>query len=362
MTETSMSRSLRAVLPILVLLLAVAAITAVFALLGNDEASLTVTEALIRLTVVVGLSIFIGNSGVVSFGHIGFMCIAAYVAAWATCNPMWKQLMLTGLPMFLQENQYPFLVAVGGGALLAAVVALLFGAVIMRLSGIAASIATFAFLAIVNNIYSNWESVTAGVSSIIGIPTVVDPWVSLAFALVSIVIAFWFKGSRFGLMLRATRDDPVAARASGVSIVRVRLAAFVLSAFVVGLGGTLYAQFLGVVTVDMFYLQLTFITLAMLIIGGMGSVTGAVVGVLAVTLFVEFFRYLEAGVPLGESTLGLPEGSQEIALGIGMALILIFMPAGLTGSKELRLPRFGGSRRPAVAPSLTTQQAAAARS
>jgi branched-chain amino acid transport system permease protein len=358
MTETSRSRGMRAVIPVLAVLLGITVVTAASVFLGGDEVSLTVTEALIRLTVVVGLSIFIGNSGVVSFGHIGFMCIGAYVAAWATCNPMWKQLMLTGLPVFLQQAQYPFLVAVGGGALLAALVALVFGAAIMRLSGIAASIATFAFLAIVNNIYSNWESVTAGVSSIIGIPTVVDPWISLAFALASVVIAFWFKGSRFGLMLRATRDDPVAAKASGVSIVRMRLAAFVLSAFIVGIGGTLYAQFLGVVTVDMFYLQLTFVTLAMLIIGGMGSVTGAVVGVIAVTVFVEFFRFLEAGVPVGESTLALPEGSQEIALGIGMALILIFMPAGLTGSRELRLPRLGASRRPAAAQALAPDRAA----
>ena len=344
--ETSMGRFVRTAIPVAVLLLAVTVITAAVTLWGSDEAALTMTEALIRLTVVVGLSVFIGNSGVVSFGHIGFMCIGAYVAAWATCNPMWKQLMLTGLPTFVQEAQYPFLVAVAGGAVLAALVALVFGAVILRLSGIAASIATFAFLAIVNNIYSNWDSVTAGVSSIIGIPTVVDPWVGLVFALLSIVVAFWFKDSRFGLMLRATRDDPVAARASGVSIVRVRLAAFVLSGFIVGLGGTLYAQFLGVVTVDMFYLPLTFITLAMLIIGGMGSVTGAVVGVFAVTIFVEFFRYLEAGVPMGGSTVSLPEGSQEIALGIGMALILIFMPKGLTGSRELRLrlPK-GGARR-----------------
>jgi branched-chain amino acid transport system permease protein len=208
-------------------------------------------------------------------------------------------------------------------------------------------------------VYSNWDTVTAGVSSIIGIPTVVDPWIGLAFALISIVLAFWFKNSRFGLMLRATRDDPVAARASGVSIMRMRLAAFVLSAFVVGLGGTLYAQFLGVVTVDMFYLQLTFVTLAMLIIGGMGSITGAVVGVFAVTVFVEFFRYLEAGVPMGETMVSLPEGSQEIALGIGMALILVFMPQGLTRSKELKLPRFGGSARPGVGTTLTAREAAA---
>ena len=89
------------------------------------------------------------------------MCIGAYAAGWATCNPAWKQLMLTGLPVFLREEEYPFLLAVAGGGALAAVVALIVGFAIMRLSGIAASIATFAFLAIVNSVYSNWDSVTA---------------------------------------------------------------------------------------------------------------------------------------------------------------------------------------------------------
>ncbi|SNB71990.1 amino acid/amide ABC transporter membrane protein 2, HAAT family [Arboricoccus pini] len=339
MIETPSGRLLRGLLPPVLVMLGVAILTVIAVQLGGDDLSLTITETLIRLTVVVGLSIFVGNSGIVSFGHIGFMCIGAYVAAWATCNPMWKQLMLTGLPTMLQENQYPFLVAVAGGGILAAFVGLILGAAILRLSGIAASIATFAFLAIVNNVYSNWDTVTAATSSIIGIPVEVDPYMALAFALCAIAIAFWFKDTRMGLMLRASRDDGVAARASGVSILKVRLVAFVLSAFVVGVGGTLWAQFLGVLTVDMFYLPMTFMTLAMLIVGGMGSVTGAVVGTIAVTVFVQLFRAMEGGVTVGATTFALPQGTQEIALGIAMALILIFLPAGLTRSRELRLRR-----------------------
>jgi branched-chain amino acid transport system permease protein len=336
MTQINPGRLLRGLISPLLVMLGVTVITVVATQLGGDDLALTITETLIRLTVVVGLSIFVGNAGIVSFGHIGFMCIGAYVAAWATCNPMWKQLMLTGLPMFLQENQYPFLAAVAGGGVMAALVGLVLGAVILRLSGIAASIATFAFLAIVNNVYSNWDTVTAATSSIIGIPVEVDPYVALAFALGAIAIAFWFKETRIGLMLRASRDDGVAARASGVSILKVRLMAFVLSAFVVGVGGTLWAQFLGVLTVDMFYLPMTFITLAMLIVGGLGSVTGAVVGTIAVTVFVQVFRAMEAGIAVGDRTFALPQGTQEIALGVAMALILIFRPSGLTKSLELR--------------------------
>jgi branched-chain amino acid transport system permease protein len=90
-----------------------AAVTAIVAVtsLGSDQLQVTITEMLIRMVVVVGIYLFVGNSGILSFGHIGFMCIGAYAAAWATVDPTWKQMMLTGLPDFLQQNQYGFLPA-----------------------------------------------------------------------------------------------------------------------------------------------------------------------------------------------------------------------------------------------------------
>src|SRR6478736_8763317 len=92
------------------------------------------------------------------------------------------------------------------------------------------------------------------------------------------------------------RDDEIAARASAAAVERVRLTAFVISAFLIGAGGSLYAQFLGILTADTFFMGLTFITLAMLVIGGIGSLTGAVVGTVAVTLIIEILRGLEGGV------------------------------------------------------------------
>jgi branched-chain amino acid transport system permease protein len=228
-----------------VLLAALLVLIAAVTLLSRNEAlQVTLTEMFIRVVVVVGLYVFIGNSGIISFGQIGFMCIGAYAAAWATAEPSFKGIMLGGLPALLRDNQYPFLVAIAGALVLPAAVALLLGAAIMRLSGTAASIATFAFLIIVNSVYSNWDSVTAGVSSIIGIPTVVGPWTACIVAALAILVAYLFQISRVGLMLRASRDDEVAARASAVKILRMRLVAFVLSAALVGVGGGLYAQFL----------------------------------------------------------------------------------------------------------------------
>ncbi len=321
------------------LLIAAVAIVTLLGVLGGDQIQTSLTEMLIRMVVVVGMWVFIGNSGVISFGHVGFMCVGAYAAAWATVDPSWKSIMLTGLPDALQNNQYPIPLAIAGATTLAAIVALLLGVAIMRLSGIAASIATFAFLMIVNSVYSNWESVTAGTSSIIGIPSVVGPWLAFAFAAAAILLAHAFGISRIGLMLRASRDDEVAAKASAVNIVRVRLLAFVLSAAIVGTGGALWGHFLGILTADTFYLSLSFITLAMLVVGGLGSLSGAVLGVVLVTIVVEVLRRLEQGVPLGSTTLVLPPGSQELGLGLVLALIMIFRPSGIAAGRDLGWPR-----------------------
>lgn len=318
----------------LLLLAALAVIACLDFLGGGGPVSVTLTQMFIDIVVVVGLYVFIGNSGIMSFGHIGFMCIGAYAAAWATARPAFKEIMLAGLPTFLQHNQYPFLLAQLGALVLPAIVALILGIAIVRLSGIAGAIATFAFLVIVSSVYSNWDSVTAGLSSIVGIPTVVGPWVAYLFAAAAIVVAHLFRISRFGLMLMASRDDEVAARASAVGVLRVRLLAFVVSAAIVGVGGGLYAQFLGILTVSPFFIDLTFTTLAMLVVGGMFSLTGAVVGVVVMTAVVQFLLFLEHGVQLGPVTFALPDGSEEIGLGVIMAVILILQPSGLTRGRE----------------------------
>lgn len=325
-----------------ILVSCIALIVVLASFFDSSVISTTIVEMMIRIVVVVGIYIFIGNSGIVSFGHIGFMCIGAYAAAWVGADPLFKDVMLSGLPDIVRLHQYPFMAGVVLAVFLSTCVALVLGIAIMRISGVGSSIATFAFLMIVNSLYSNWESVTAGVSSITGIPTVVEPWIALVFAGIAICIAFAFQTSRIGIMLKATRDDPVAAVASGVSLVGVRLLAFVLSAAVVGAGGGLYAYFLGILTVDPFYLQLCFLTIAMLVVGGMSSLTGAVSGVVFVTLVTESLRALERG----DGFIALPTGSQELGLGVLMAVMLVVRPLGLSNGKEILLFKFQRNKPP----------------
>jgi branched-chain amino acid transport system permease protein len=284
--------------------------------------------------VVVGLYAFVGNSGLLSFGHINFMCLGAYMTAWLTIPPVMKSITLRGLPAWLLHTQLPMWVATPISGVFAALFALIVGRIIMRLSGIAASIATFGLLGVVNNVYSNWDSVTGGQGSIVGIPPTMNVWIGWLGAAVAIVTAYLYSISRSGLALRAARDEEVAARAYGVDIVRERLVAFVVSAFIIGLAGAFYAHFLSIVNPGSFYLRTTFITLSMLVVGGMYSLSGAVAGVVAISVLIELFRDLEKGVSLGGLTVALPNGAQEIAIGIITIVILIYLPSGLTRNRE----------------------------
>ena len=316
---------------LIVVLLVMAALSYQF---GTRAFNRTAVEMFINIMVVVGLYVFVGNSGLLSFGHISFMCLGAYMTAWLAIPPVMKSITLKGLPSWLLHTQLPMWVATPISGLFAALFALVVGRVIMRLSGIAASIATFGLLGVVNNVYSNWDSVTGGQGSIVGIPPTMNVWIGWLGAAVAIVIAYLYAISRSGLALRATRDESVAASASGIDIVRERLIAFVVSAFIIGIAGALYAHFLSIVNPGAFYLRTTFITLSMLVVGGMYSLSGAVTGVVTISVLIELFRNLEKGISLGAFKVALPNGVQEIAIGIITIVILMYLPTGLTRNRE----------------------------
>lgn len=341
--KSPLGHFLRDVWPLLILTAVLLVIVILIQSIGDRIISQSLTEALIRLSVVVGLYIFIGNSGLISFGHIGFMMIGAYMTAWLTMDPMTKDIFIPGLPEFIETAQlsgfwYEWVAATVIGGLLAAVVAFISGLALMRLSGIAASIGTFALFMSFYSFYLQWSTWTAGQSSLVGIPVTTTPWVALGFALSAMLGAFVYSRSRFGLALRASREDEVAAKAAGVNVFFQRVIAFTISAVFVGMAGGLYGHFLGLLTVDTFYLPLTFITLSMLVVGGMQSLSGAVIGTIALSFIIEFLRAFEKGFKFGEVTVGLPASSAEVGLGVVLLLILIFRPTGLTRNAEIYWP------------------------
>lgn len=320
-----------------VLLLAVMAAVALLATLAPPALQRTVTEAFIKLTVVLGLYIFVGNSGVFSFGHVGFMAIGGYISAILTILPAKKQVALA-LPPFLEALQLPGLVALVVAIVAAGIIALLVAAPLVRLRGIALPMATFALLVIVHVVALNWQSVTGGRQALVGLPRYTDLWAALAGASVALVVAAIYRHTKHGLALRCSRESEVAAAATGIDVERERLIAFVLSGAVVAMGGVLFAHFLGTMTANTFFLDLTFVTLTMLVVGGMRSLTGACAGVALVSVVSEVFRSVERGIPIGGRVVEAPPGLQEIALAIILLVILIMRPHGLVGDWELAWP------------------------
>jgi branched-chain amino acid transport system permease protein len=319
---------------------------------GLDDVVYTRTAVLmfLSLMVVLGLQIFSGNSGVLSFGHISFMAIGAYTSALLTIPPEIKEFTFLTMPGFLKSWVFPAqlgtLEGTLAGAGFAVLFALIFAAPIARLAGVQAGIGTLAILVIVNVFLVQTTSITRGTSTMIGVPETTTFLQVMIWVLIFIAVAFVFQQSRFGLRLRASRENERAARSVGVRVAMERAVAWVLSGFVVGVAGALYGHYFVAFAPGAFFFDLTFITIAMLIVGGMTSVTGAVVGVFFITFVNEIFRRWEVD---GFAGVTPPSGTASLVLAFVLLVTLILRPKGITGGKEIpwpadwRIPR----RRPA---------------
>jgi len=316
-----------------VLVLAVAAVGSQL----NPVRQLEFGDALVSVAIVVALYVFVGNSGVLSFGHISFVAVGAYLSGILTLGAEQKNLILPTMFGILRHTQTSTAVSLAIAAAAGALFALVAGIPLMRLSGLPAGIATFAVLGITTNIISYWDKIGPGVTALALVPTN-GIWTLMVGALIAIVVAFLYQRSPSGRKLRATREDPQAAQASGIQVHRQRLYAFVISGALAGFAGGLLVHELGSITTSQVSVELTFTTLAMLVVGGVSSLSGAVLGALLISGLNSFLADAEQGVNIGFQ-LTLPTGTRLVTIGAVMALVLILRPSGLTGGREVRLPR-----------------------
>jgi branched-chain amino acid transport system permease protein len=322
-------------------LLGLVALVVLSALVGSlftRETEIYFINALIYVVIVVALYVFVGNSGVLSFGHASFVAVGAWAAGVLSVPVDEKAGIFPALFPILGEHTVGnvaslFIAAAVGGAY-----ALVVGLPLMRLSGLAAGIATFAVLEITHNVLRYWDRIGPGTNSFSSVPETTGLLQAAIGAVIAILVAFAYQTSRLGRQLRALREDAAAARAVGIPIVRQRLWAFGLSGALAGFAGGLLVHFLPISTEDM-YLNLTFIALAMLVIGGAGSLWGAVVGALAVSALDSSLAEAESGLELAGRAVDLPSGTRLIVIGLAMALVLVLRPGGLTGGRELSLSR-----------------------
>jgi len=299
--------------------------------------------AIVSVAIVVALYVFVGNSGVLSFGQLSFAAVGAYAAGIMTVPLDSKAGTLPDVFPLLRDhtigNAQSFVLATALGALYA----LLVGIPLMRLSGLAAGIATLAVLEITHNILHEWTKIGPGAGLLSLIPETTGMLQATLGALAVVVVAFAYQRTRFGRQLRATREDPSAAQAVGISVHRQRLWAFALSGALSGFAGALYVHMIGSLTADQLYLELTFLTLAMLVVGGLTSLWGAVIGALVVSGVDSFLGQAESGIHVGFQ-LDLPTGTRLVVVSALMALTLILRPSGITGGREFSLAWLGRLR------------------
>ena len=301
----------------------------------SESAQIIATTFFINLIAVLGYFTFIGTTGVGVFGHVAFTGIAAHMVALLTLDPAIKTKILPNLPVWLSQAHFGFwpawfitLAAVG-------FFAFLIGIPFSRMKEAPVGIVTLCFLVMIYNISVVWTDVTRGVQPIDDLPNYVGLWMALFFAIGAILLARFFKDSIIGLQLGASAQEKLAAQSLGVDVPNLRLLAWTLSAIFMATTGVLLAHHLTVVIYSQFYLPYAFTMLAMLIVGGAATVSGAVVGAAFMTVAIEILRWLGEGPKIGP--IDLPEiiGLTMFGLGVSLIIVMFWRREGIVGYSEI---------------------------
>lgn len=309
-----------------------------------------ITIALIDAIIVLGMQVFIGNTGILSFGHIGFGAIAGYVFAVSAISPVEKMKRIPDAPFGLTDVNVVPLLAVLIALAATLVVALVVGLGLARSGAesgaVSATVITLALLFVTHEVARNWPAVTggerAGLSFRIG--GTLNGRVAIYVALfLAILVARLYAQSRGGRLAVAAREDDLAARAMGVNPLVQQMVALLISVAIVSVGASLRVYEKGSILPGDFFFNLTLVTLVMLIVGGRRSVSGALLGVAVITAGRELARRLGQdgfevfGVGLDGAPLDwiFRENLKTVFLGVSMLGFMIWRPSGLLDDWEL---------------------------
>jgi branched-chain amino acid transport system permease protein len=279
----------------------------------------------INATLAVGLNLINGSTGQFSIGHAGFMAVGAYATAFTVIQ-------LEELLFAEQAGQLTFVQvllvfppALLAGGLAAALAGLLVGVPSLRLRGDYLAIVTLGFGEIIRLVFNNWR-VLGGATGYsgeraLGLPTYTTFFWVAALSVLTTTLIGNLTQSSYGRALRAIREDEIAAEAVGIATTRYKVLAFVVSAAVAGMAGGLFAHLQSTIRPDDFKFDRSVDMVVMIIVGGLGSVTGAVVGAIGLTIALELTRELQQ--------------YRLIAYALMLILLMLFRPQGLLGRHEL---------------------------
>ncbi|WP_438431465.1 branched-chain amino acid ABC transporter permease [Gorillibacterium sp. sgz500922] len=286
----------------------------------------------INIILVVSLNLSNGYTGIFSLGHAGFMAVGAYSTALLTYPLSRKRLLFPNMPDWLQTTQLPYAAGLLIGGALAVLFSLFIGVSVLKLRGHYLAVATLGFTVIVNVVASNLTSFTRGKSGISGLPPVTNLWWVYATAALTIYLIWRLLRSSYGRSMLAVREDDLAAEAMGVHVLKAKMLSFSIGAFFAAIGGSLYGHLVTSINPNMFSYSMTFGLVLMLVIGGSGSIPGAILGAVLVTLVPELFlNKLERGIELFGVQFPQMYGLSQIIMSLALITIIILRPKGLLG-------------------------------
>jgi branched-chain amino acid transport system permease protein len=290
----------------------------------------------IYIVLALSLNLLNGFTGLFSLGHAGFMAVGAYVSALLTMSPQLKEMNYFLVPIvpWLHNVTLPFLPALIIAGLVSAFVGFLIGAPVLRLRDDYLAIATLGFGEIIRVLITNAQSITNGAQGLKGLPRFSTTFAVWAVAGVAVLFMVLLMRSSYGRAMKAVRDDELAAEAMGINVFRVKVTSFTVSSFWAGVGGALLGHMITTIDPKMFTFTLTFNILLIVVLGGIGSISGSVISAVVVTILMEALRFLDEPMNLIIfRTEGLP-GLRMVVFSILLMAMIIYRQRGLMGDAE----------------------------
>jgi branched-chain amino acid transport system permease protein len=288
----------------------------------------------INIILVVSLNLTNGFTGVFSLGHSAFMAIGAYTVALTTMPVERKLKYLPDLPSFLIHFELSFLPSLILGGIIAVLFALIVGYPILKLRGHYLALGTMGLMIIITVLATGFKNITRGVSGLTGLYPFTNIWWTYGIAAVTVYVIWRIIHSSYGRAMLAVREDDLAAQAMGVHLIKTKLLSFATGGFFAAVGGALYGHLLTIVSPKDFSYSMIFGLVVMLVVGGIGSIPGSIVGAVLITLLPEFvLNKLERGITVFGVHLPQMFGASQILMSVAVILIIIFLPKGLMGDK-----------------------------
>jgi branched-chain amino acid transport system permease protein len=290
----------------------------------------------VNIILALSLNLIYGFTGMFSLGHAGFMAIGAYVCSILILAPEQKEMLFILEPAYdwVQSAQAPFFAAVVAGGLAAALLGLLVGIPLLRLGDDYLGMATLGFAEIIRVLAMNAPRITNGALGFKGIPDHANLWWNFGWCIFTLYFVVRLVGSNSGNVFKAIRDDETAAKAMGIDVFRQKLLSFTIGAFFAGVGGALLGSLLATIDPKMFTFVLTFNVLMIVVTGGLGSTTGSVLAGIVITILLEWLRFVENPLYLGDWELpGIP-GMRMVVFSLALIFIILFRREGFMGKRE----------------------------